>query len=128
MVENGEPEVTLAEEDHHGLDGGYQDVDAVIKLLVIDGPEVRDLEACPQRSHVSTLCACSPVLLYAHTHARARARTHTQRAAARLPGDRGLAWTHVFFVCRDCLDFVTAQKRNVAARRSLDCFHEPERV
>ena len=77
MVENGEPEVTLAEEDHHGLDGGYQDVDAVIKLLVIDGPEVRDLEACPQRSHVSTLCACSPVLLYAHTHARARAHTHT---------------------------------------------------
>jgi hypothetical protein len=121
MVKNGEPEVTLAEGDLQGLDGGgYQDVDAVVKLLVIDdikGPKVRDLEACPPRvspprSHVSTLYSCSPVLLYAHTHAHARARAHTHsglgrcRAEARAnmragggettvqPSDCGLARTH----------------------------------
>jgi hypothetical protein len=106
MVKNGEPEVTLAEGDHQGLDGGgYQDVDAVVKLLVIDdikGPKVRDLEACPPRvspprSHVSTLYSCSPVLLY--NLATVDSRGH-----------------------------MPAQQRNVAARRSLDCFHEPERV
>ena len=83
MVENGEPQVTLAEEDHQGLDGGYEDVDAVVKLLVIYGPKVRDLEACPPRSHVSTLCACNPVEKYAHPHAHTCTRTHTHSGLQR---------------------------------------------